>query len=80
MSHFTYDPADYEVVSEHRPCTSCGGIPAKCDGRCNGSASWGMRRRDPKEAARIKAERQRVQEDEILSQAELIKARRGERP
>jgi hypothetical protein len=35
------------------------------------------RRRDPAAIAKIKAERQRKEDDEILAKAELIKLRRG---
>ena len=40
-------------------------------------ASYGMVRRPPEEVARIKAERLRREEDDILARAEIIKAARA---
>lgn len=77
--HIHFDEDEWEAVSEHRPC-SCGGYPGgdRCvPGMCNASSSYTMRRRDPAEVKRIKAERERKREDEILAQAEAIKARRA---
>jgi hypothetical protein len=39
--------------------------------------SIGQRRRDPAEATRLKAERERAREDAVLAEAEAIKRRRG---
>jgi hypothetical protein len=71
-----YDPDEFETVIESRPCTACGGDLGKCNGACNGMASYGQRRRKPEEIVAIKAKRQREQEDKILAEAELIKLRR----
>jgi hypothetical protein len=72
-----HDPDEFEAVTESRPCTSCGGDPSKCNGGCNGMASFGLKRRSPEEVARIKAERRKQEENEILAQADAIRARRG---
>ena len=61
MSWQIWDEDEWEPVFETTP-TSC---------------SMGRRRRDPAEVARIKAERERKREDEILAQADAIRARRG---
>lgn len=79
MSYFLHDPDEWEPVSTSTPCTVCGGNISKCQGgRCNGSFGMGMRRRDPAAVAKIKAERLRKQEDEILAKADAIRARRAE--
>lgn len=75
--HHSYDPDEYETVSESRPCTACNGDITKCNGMCNGMSSIGQRRRAPEEVIRIKAERGRKEEDEILAKAEAIKAARS---
>lgn len=75
MSWQHFDPDEYETVVESRPC-SCVGTTRGCDGRCNGSFSMGMRRRAPEEVARVRAERIQREEDEILRQADEIRARR----
>jgi len=75
MSYIYHDADEWETVTESRPC-SCKG---KCDGRCNGMFSMGLRRRPLADVMRIKAERRRKEEDEILARAEIIKAQRGER-
>ncbi len=66
------DPDEWETVA-------VGGTygPHPCDPRL--SAGWGgteRRRRPPEEVARIKAERQRKEEDEILRRADEIRTRR----
>ena len=71
-----HDPDEWTVKTESRTCTACGGDMRKCDGRCNGMASWALVRRDPAEIAKIKAERQRQHEDDVLAEAELIRQRR----
>jgi hypothetical protein len=71
-----YDEDEYETVVTSRPCTACGGDPRKCNGGCNGMAGISSVRRPPAEVARIKAERLRKHEDEVLAEAEAIKARR----
>ncbi len=75
MSWFHYDPDEYETVVESRACTCCG----RCVGRCNGMLSIGQRRRSREEVARIKAERRRKEEDEILAKADSIRATRQQR-
>jgi hypothetical protein len=77
--HILYDEDEWETVSTSRPCTTCQGDRRKCHGvGCNGMASIGSRRRAPEEVAKIKAERRRKEEDEILAKAAAIRFRRGE--
>lgn len=71
-----FDPDEWEATSESRPCTRCHGDLSKCDGGCNGMSSYGLVRRDPIEVAKIKAERRRKEEDEILARAAMIRAER----
>jgi hypothetical protein len=71
-----HDPDEFESVHESTPCTRCRGDLSKCDGGCNGSSSFSLRRRDPADVARIKAERRRKEEDEILARADAIRATR----
>lgn len=72
-----HDPDEYEMVTHSTPCTFCGGDLSKCKGgRCNGSFGIGMVRRKPEEIARLRAERLRKEEDEILARADAIRARR----
>lgn len=78
--HQFYDPDEWEVVTESHPCTACGGDLSKCNGMCNGSAYVGQRRRAPEDVARIKAEKQRADEDAILAEADAIRRRRAAQP
>lgn len=71
-----WDEDEWEAVHEHRPCTSCGGDMRKCRGGCNGMSSFGWKRRDPAEVARIKAARLREEEDAILVRAAAIQSQR----
>jgi hypothetical protein len=75
--HHDFDEDEWERVVETRPCTSCNGDLRQCNGRCNGSFSYGMRRRTPAEVARIKSERRISAEDRILAEADAIRARRA---
>ena len=75
--HMHWDQDEWELVTESRPCTACGGDMKKCNGMCNGMFSAGHRRRDPADVARIKADRLRKEEDAILARAEAIKAARA---
>ena len=77
MSYFHYDPDEYKVVTESRPCTSCDGDWKRCNGACNGFASMVTVRRGPEEIARLKAERLYKEENEILARANSIRARRS---
>lgn len=70
------DPDEWECKSESKPCTACHGDLSKCNGMCNGSASWGMVRRPPEEVARIKAAKLREYESDILAKAKEITLRR----
>lgn len=75
--HIHFDPDEYEAVWEHRQCTTCKGDPRKCNGACNGMSGGGLRRRALEDVARIKAERRRREEDEILALADIIREQRG---
>ena len=71
-----YDPDEYETVVTSRPCTGCNGDRSKCHGQCNGSFGIGSKRRPPEAIAKIKADKQRQHEDEVLAEAEAIRHRR----
>lgn len=71
-----HDPDEWEVVTTSRACTSCQGDMRRCNGACNGSASYILKRRDPREIAKIKEQKRREHEDKILIEAELIRRRR----
>jgi hypothetical protein len=75
--HMLYDEDEYEVVHHYRACTACNGDLRRCNGRCNGSAGYSLRRREPSEIAEIKAKRQREHEDALLVEADAIRARRS---
>ena len=70
-----WDADEWEVVTEHRSCTACGGN-LRCNGMCNGMSSFGYKRRDPVEVKRIGAERERQRADAILQEADFIIAQR----
>ncbi len=75
MSWFVDDPDTYEQVCDSRPCTACQG--GSCTGMCNGSFSVGRRQRSAEEIAAIRAERLRREEDDVLTRAAEITARRA---
>lgn len=70
MSWTVWDEDEWETVSTYID----GG--RNVSGHPIGSASFGWRRRDPTEVKRIKAERIRQQEDEILARADRIRQSR----
>lgn len=74
-----HDPDEYEPVAKSTPCTICGGDMTKCNGGCNGSTSFSLVRRSPEAVAAIKAEKRRIEEDEILAKAAVIRATRAGR-
>lgn len=77
MSYFFHDPDEWETVVESHVCSYHQGYPRdKMWGGCSCSWSSGQRRRPAEEVLRIKAERRRKEEDDILAQAEMIKLRR----
>lgn len=72
------DPDEFETTFHRRPCSFCQDQTAQCDRiHCDGSSSLGSKRRPMSEILKIKAERRRREEDDILAQAEVIKARRA---
>jgi len=77
MSYFLHDPDEWESYAWSTPCPTCEGDLRKCNGMCLGSGGSGMRKRAPEDVARIKAERLRKEEDDILVRAEAIKAKRS---
>lgn len=70
------DEDEFEPVVTHRTCTFHELHPGERFAGCSCSWSHTTRRRDPKEVARIKAERERKRENAVLAEAELIRARR----
>lgn len=74
------DPDEFETVYSSTPCP-CGGTPGsdscQSPGGCTASAGYTLRRRPPEVVARLKAERQRKWEDDILAQAETIRNARN---
>lgn len=71
-----HDPDEYEGVSSSHTCSFHQRNPGKPYAGCTCSVSWGLKRRDSAEVAKIKTEKRRQHENEILSEAEAIKARR----
>jgi hypothetical protein len=72
-----FDPIEWETVYEYRPCTACDGGRLRCMGACNGMLGGGLRRRPQAEIDRLKAERTKKEEDNVLARADEIRARRG---
>jgi hypothetical protein len=74
-----WDPDAYEIVTWFTPC-HCGGNPAagtcKAPGMCTASGGVSQKLRPPEDYARIKAEKLRVEEEDILRRADAIRARR----
>ena len=73
-----YDPDEYESVVTHHTCRYHQMYPGRPYAGCTCSSSYSSRRRTPEDVARVKAERRRQEEDEILMQAEMIKVQREE--
>lgn len=71
-----HDPDEWEVVSESHPCTACHGDHSRCNGACNGMASWGLVRRSPEKIAEIKAEKRKQHEGAVIAEAERILGRK----
>ena len=65
-----HDPDEWETVSESKTTGTMFGVPM-------GSCSFGQRRRDPSEVAKIKEGKRIAQENEILAEADAIRARRA---
>lgn len=78
--HILHDDDEWMPTFSHTPCTACNGDINKCNGRCNGSSSYGLVRRPAAEVAKIKADRRRQEEDDILAKAEIIKLHRATAP
>lgn len=76
MMHHYYDPDEWEVIYQGTPCTFCGGNMRKCNGACNGSASWQMKRRPQDEVEKIRSAKRREYEEMVLQEAEQIKTSR----
>lgn len=72
MSWILHDPDEWETVVDSKTYGQYPGTDVPF-----GSLSVSRRRRAPEEVARIKAERQRKEEDEILRRADEIRARRA---
>lgn len=76
MSLIIHDPDEWEPVSEFRTCEYHKMHPGAPWPGCMCMANFGQRRRSPEAVAKIKAERQRLEEDEVLTRAERIRERR----
>lgn len=75
--HIHYDPDEYESVHTRRTCPYHEKHPGDYSfAGCTCSFSISQRRRSPEDYNRIKAERQRKADDEILRRAEAIKLMR----
>ena len=74
--HMFHDPDDFVAKSEHHPC-HCELNRTKCNGCCTGSSGYWLERRPQAEIDKIKADKRRQEEDEILMKARIIEARRG---
>lgn len=72
-----YDEDEFETVTEYRPCSTCNGDLRKCTGACDGMVSVSRRRRPYTEVVAIKDRKRREREDAILTEAEIIKAKRA---
>lgn len=72
-----YDPDEYEPVYESHTCFFHEKHPGEPFAGCTCSSSISSRRRSPEEIAKIKADRLRKEEDDILARAENIKAKRA---
>lgn len=75
-----YDPDETETVYESHTCFFHQKHPGEPFAGCTCSSSISSRQRAPEDVARIKAERLRKEEDDILARAEIIKARRRVSP
>lgn len=73
--HMFHDPDEYDMVSSHRACTACKGDNRKCNGMCNGLSGYSLVRRTPEKIAKVKADKLRRHEDDILALADAIRAR-----
>lgn len=65
----------FEAITHSRACTACNGDLRKCNGHCNGMLSFGTALRAPVERERLRAERMKREENEILAKADAIRAR-----
>jgi hypothetical protein len=72
-----YDPDEHEPVYESHTCFFHQKHPGQSFAGCTCSSSISSRCRSPEEVAKIKADRLRKEEDEILARAEIIKAKRA---
>jgi hypothetical protein len=72
-----HDIDEWEGVSEHRTCPFHKEHPGQPYAGCTCMSGFGLRRRDPAEVARIKAERRRKHEEDVLAEAAQIMALRG---
>jgi hypothetical protein len=75
-----YDPDEHETVVERHTCSFHQAHPSQLFAGCTCSTGIYSRPRSPEQVREIKAERLRKEEDRILAQAEIIKARRATRP
>lgn len=76
MQMFSYDPDEYEPVTEHHVCAYHRLYPGAPYAGCTCWGSYSQRRRSDEEISAIRARKIREEEDRVLAHAEAIKARR----
>ena len=72
-----YDPDEYQTVSQYHTCEFHKRYPGEPFAGCTCSGSLMSRRRTLDEIEAVKADKRRKEEDRILAQAEVIRARRA---
>jgi hypothetical protein len=72
-----HDPDEFETVWVYHTCAYHRAYPHGNHAGCTCSSSCSQKRRPPDEVTAIKAKRLREEEDRILAQAEIIKAKRA---
>lgn len=75
-----HDPDEFKSVGTSKTCPFHKQFPGKTYAGCTCSSSFGLERRPPDEIRALKAKRRREEENEILAQAEIIRARRVNLP
>lgn len=71
----SYDTDEWELVSHFVPCW-CTTAKVPCNGTCMGMGSQYWRPRPPEEVLKIREAKRLAHEENILRQADAIRARR----
>lgn len=79
MGYIHHDSDEWKSVHTSTPCHSCGGDMSKCNGRCTGSSSFSLVRRSDEEIREIKRQKREAHENQVLAEADIIRARRATR-